>query len=267
MLRAAFVLFLAQLVQITEVQAWGPEGHSVIAEIAQRRLTPSAQSKIRMILGDARSLASFGSWADDYRALHPSTASWHFVDIPLSVQDYDEARDCPNGGCIVDALQRSVDDLKNESLPNEKRAEALKFVVHFVGDINQPLHTVKEMQGYNEFPVCYFSSPAKNDCVETNLHAVWDSGLIRSIFWDWGAYADYLESKWMVEHDISSLSDGSTVVWALEAHQAARDVVVSGLRTNEPLGREYLDAVRPTLDRQLAAAGLRLARVLNDALN
>lgn len=269
MLRIVVCLFFALLFQGSEVLAWGPEGHSAIAEIAQRRLTQQAQSKIELILGENRSLASLSSWADDYRELHPNTAGWHFVDIPLAAQDYEEVRDCspsPQGDCVIHALQRNLVDLQNESLPNDKRTDALKFVVHFVGDVNQPLHTVKELFGYNDFPVCYFSSPAKNDCVGTNLHAVWDTGLIRSIFWDWGAYVDYLENKWMVEHDISTISEGTPVDWALEAHQAARNVVVAGLTTNEPLGKEYLQAVRPTLDRQIAAAGLRLARVLNDAL-
>jgi hypothetical protein len=76
-----------------------------------------------------------------------------------------------------------------------QRRDALKFVVHLVGDVNQPLHMVGELRGYNDLTVCYFSSPAKNDCLPTNLHIVWDVGLIRSIFWDWGGYVDYLETR------------------------------------------------------------------------
>lgn len=115
--------------------------------------------------------------------------------------------------------------------------------------------------------VCYFSNPARNDCSPTNLHVVWDTGLIRLIFYDWGAYVDYLENDWLPTQDVSALAAGDAVSWALEAHEAARDVVTKGVNLSDHLGQAYLSAVRPTLDRQLAAAGLRLARMLNDNLD
>ena len=265
-----FFLLLA-LLQIGIVQpalAWGPEGHSIVAEIAQRHLTPKAAAQVRQIMGKDASLASLSSWADDYRALHIETSRWHFVDIPIDAQGYDEARDCastPQGDCIVHEIARNLHDLEDAASSAQQRLEALKFVVHFVGDINQPLHTVGEPQGYNGMAVCYFSGPAKNDCVPTNLHAVWDTGLIRSIFYDWGAYVEYLENDWIPQQDISALSAGSPVDWALEAHTAAHDVVTPGVNMNDHLGAAYLSKVRPTLDRQLAAAALRLARTLNEA--
>jgi hypothetical protein len=95
---------------------------------------------------------------------------------------------------------------------------------------------------------------------------VWDVGLIRSIFWDWGGYVDYLETDWLPAHNDPGLDSRTPVDWALEAHKAARDVVVAGVTMNDHLGADYLAAVRPTLDRQLAVAGLRLARTLNEAL-
>jgi hypothetical protein len=109
--------------------------------------------------------------------------------------------------------------------------------------------------GYNDLAVCYFSSPAKNDCVATNLHIVWDIGLIRSIFWDWGGYVHYLETDWLPAHNVPGLDAGTPVDWALEAHKAARDVGVAGVTMDAHLGADYLAAVRPTLDRQLALAG------------
>jgi S1/P1 Nuclease len=90
-------LVLACLIQfalLTQAHAWGPEGHSIVAEIAQRRLSPEAAAKVQEILGENASLASIASWADDYRALHLDSAGWHFVDIPLAAQDYEEGRDC-----------------------------------------------------------------------------------------------------------------------------------------------------------------------------
>jgi nuclease S1 len=268
-MRKLVIACLIQFALLAQAQAWGPEGHSIVAEIAQRRLTPAAAAQVRQILGENASLASRASWADDYRGLHLDTARWHFVDIPLAAQAYDEARDCapsPEGDCIIHELQRSLHDLTDPASSATQRREALEFVVHFVGDVNQPLHTVAELHGYNDLAVCYFSSPAKNDCEPTNLHTVWDVGLIRSIFWDWGAYADYLENDWLPAHDSAALEAGTPVDWALEAHKAARDVAVVGVAMNDHLGADYLAAVRPTLDRQLAAAGVRLARTLNEAL-
>ena len=149
-----------------QAYAWGPEGHSIVAEIAQRRLTPRAAARVREIMGGNASLASISSWADDYRALHRETSRWHFVDIPLGADDYVAARDCgttPEGDCLIAELARNLKDLKDPATPDPRRRDALKFIVHFVGDVNQPLHAVGELTGYNEMRVCYFSSLAKND--------------------------------------------------------------------------------------------------------
>jgi hypothetical protein len=267
--RKLVIACLTYFAVLTQAQAWGPEGHSIVAEIAQRRLSPEAAAKVREILGENASLASIASWADDYRALHLDSAGWHFVDIPLAAQDYEEGRDCAlstQGDCVIHELARSLRDLTDPALTAAQRRDALKFVVHFVGDVHQPLHTVGELRGYNDLAVCYFSSPAKNDCLPSNLHTVWDVGLIRSIFWDWGGYVDYLEADWLPAHNDPALDSGTPVDWALEAHKAAQDVAVAGVTMNAHLGADYLAAVRPTLDRQLAVGGLRLARTLNEAL-
>ena len=149
--------------------------------------------------------------------------------------------------CILHEISRNIEALRNADSTPLQRQEALKFVVHFIGDVNQPLHTVKELQGYNQMQVCYFSSPAKNDCVATNLHAVWDVGLIRSIFYGWGGYVDYLEDDWIPQQDGAALSAGTPLDWALEAHRAAREIAVAGVSMNDQLGADYLAAVRPTL--------------------
>src|ERR1700719_1433669 len=89
------------LASITRAWAWGPEGHSIIAEIAQRRLTPETTRAIEGLLGRGHSLAAVASWADDYRDTHPETASWHFVDIPLASDQYDPSSQCVNNNCVV----------------------------------------------------------------------------------------------------------------------------------------------------------------------
>jgi Purine nucleoside permease (NUP)/S1/P1 Nuclease len=157
--------------------------------------------------------------------------------------------------------------LSDTSRLKDDRVAALKFLVHFIGDLHQPLHAVGELRGYNQMPVCYFSGPAKNDCIPTNLHAVWDAGLIHSLYYDRGAYVDYLESSWMPQQDVQAAVAGNPTDWALQSHEAARAVAVSNTKSGDMLGTQYLAQVRPTLDRQLGLAGLRLASLLNAALS
>jgi hypothetical protein len=141
---------------VGQALAWGQEGHSIVAEIAQQRLKEPAAKKVQQLL-KGRSLASVASWADDVRPERPETSNWHFADIPLHSEKYSEARDCkPNakGDCVVKELMRLKNDLRCTT--GDAQAEALKFAVHFVGDIHQPLHTVDDMTGGNELQVEIF---------------------------------------------------------------------------------------------------------------
>jgi hypothetical protein len=139
---------------VGQALAWGQEGHSIVAEIAQQRLTPPAARMVGTLL-KGRSLASIASWADDERETHPATEGWHFVDIPLDVETYDRTRDCKpdalKGDCIVVELDRLTTSLRCSI--GDALIEALKFAVHFVGDIHQPLHTVAEKTGGNAAPL------------------------------------------------------------------------------------------------------------------
>jgi hypothetical protein len=139
---------LLSLIVAAPVQAlaWGQEGHSIIAEVAQHRLSPGAAAEVARLLGPGRSLASVSSWADDIRDERPETYRWHFVDMPLAETKYDPDKHCKpteKGDCIVAALERLKKDLQCAPTNDQKR-DALRFVIHFVRDIHQPLHTVDE---------------------------------------------------------------------------------------------------------------------------
>lgn len=252
--------------------AWGQEGHAIVAEIAHRHLSPRARMRIAGILGEGVSLASVSTWADDVRTTRPETYNWHFVDIPLDVPIYDPARDCkPNkekGDCVIAEVARLRAALTRRRLRPEARREALKYLVHFIGDLHQPLHTLLEETGANDRKVRFFKQPnsahgpaPKED---TNLHAVWDSGLIRHCTWGWNAYAARLQKDWLPKHNINALTKGTVIEWVQEAHKAAKDVAFT-VPMNADVDDDYVARVLPTLDRQLAVAGLRLARVLNEA--
>jgi hypothetical protein len=122
--------------------AWGSEGHRIVAEIAEQRLEPVAAKQVRDLLAieNATTLADVANWPDQIRRQRPETASWHFVDIPITAPAYDPARDCVGGNCVVAKIDQFTAEVRNPTLPARQRLEALKFVVHFVGNLHQPLH-------------------------------------------------------------------------------------------------------------------------------
>jgi hypothetical protein len=263
-MKAGAVLLVAvfALAPVQEAAAWGASGHSIVAEIAQRRLHPRALRQVKKLLGGEKSLASIASWADDITLLRPNTANWHFVNIPYDADDYLPARDCPEtakGDCAINAIARSRAVLADARAPAQQRAEALKFLVHFVGDVHQPLHcTDRNDAGGNKVAVAFFGSAM-------SLHAVWDYGIIDKHTFDWGQYVDELERNWIAGKDLARLQRGSPVDWALEAHKLAVEVVYV-LPEDLKLGEDYYRRALPVVDRQLALAGVRLAALLNQIL-
>ena len=141
------------------------------------------------------------------------------------------------------------------------------YVVHFVGDLHQPLHVVLEDRGGNAFPVRFAADPTRRRVIDTNLHQVWDYGLIRSLVWNWGAYVTRLEEGWLRRADSAVLRAGGIADWVNESHELAVRHVYAGVERDATLGDDYIAQATPLLDRQLGAAGLRLAALLNDALH
>ncbi len=147
----------------SDAWAWGEEGHSITAEIAQRRLSQDAAQAITQILRgnpgatpySTPSLASISTWADEVRydgAKPNGTYNWHFVDIPRQDTHYDPATECPKekpeqGDCVINELSRLRNELRCTA--GDQQLRALKFAVHFVGDIHQPFHTIWENIGGN----------------------------------------------------------------------------------------------------------------------
>jgi hypothetical protein len=261
LVRAGLLTVLFAVTPLSEAASWGASGHSIIAEIAQRRLRPQAVRKIRELLGGDVSLASVASWADQLALLRPNTANWHFVNIPYDAVNYDPARDCkdtPRGDCVINAIARARALLADRTASRWQRAEALMFLVHLIGDVHQPLHAAdRNDAGGSQVGVTFFDRPM-------SLHAVWDYGIIEKRTFDWGEYVRYLEQCWLRGKDINALQRGRPVDWAVEAHRAAVDVAYV-LPEDLNLSLAYYQNSLPIVDRQLALAGIRLARVLNEA--
>jgi nuclease S1 len=237
------------------VSAWGPMGHEIIANLAHARLSPAANRAVAALLA-SRSFASVANDLDQWRFSHPATERWHFVDIPITERHYDPARDCQleegKGDCILAELDRLRRTLRDPARPESERTEALRFLIHLVGDLHNPLHAGDNGdRGGNDLPVWLLGR-------KTNLHAVWDTGLIELAQRDvngWAAAVDRLAK--------SASDAGTPIQWEEEAHDLARDVAYR-IPADRRLDQAYVAKARPVVELQLARAGVRLARLINE---
>jgi len=257
----AAAAFALMLVVASNALGWGQEGHRVVATIAESHLTMKTRERVRQILGLKVSLAEVSTWADEIRSSRPETAPWHYIDIPLNVSAIDAARDCPNGDCITVAIDRFVAVFRDDASTPEAKEEALKFVVHFVADLHQPLHCADDHdRGGNDVRVTFYGEKA-------NLHTVWDTLLIERIDPDPENYANRLDAD-LTDSNIRAFTEGTAEDWALESHAVAQKLVYGALPPGGglDLGTDYFQAAARATDLQLQKAGIRLAFILNEAL-
>jgi hypothetical protein len=261
----AGVCWCVGLASSSRVWAWGPEGHQIVAEIAVRKLTSEARAGVGQLLGSQRSLADVASDADDYRERCANTGPWHYVNIPLSARAYDEGSYCPQPrGCVLSALPRQIAILQDRQAPLDDRAFALRFIVHLVGDMHQPLHSGDAGDRGGTLRKVRWRGR------ETTLHGVWDFDLIAAAGRTRDSYVRILLES-VQPADTRAIMQGNPWTWALQAHDVSRRFAYGKLPASPrsavlELGEAYARAVRGALDTQLLRAGLRLARVLNDAL-
>ena len=223
-------------------------------------MTPAALQKARAILGGA-SLKDVASWADDYRRDHRETGPWHYIDIPLADSEIDRARECPNGQCVIAQTEHFLSVLKDPSADPPKKAEALKFVIHFLGDLHQPLHDEDNSdKGGNERHVVF---GGKTD----NLHWVWDTGLLEHIDRNPEELAAELEAK-ITPQDRAEWAKGAIEDWALEGHRLAQSVAYGDLGNENPapITPAYERQADLVIELQLEKSGVRLAYLLDKAL-
>lgn len=264
--------FLLSIASAGNAFAWGGDGHSVIGEIASRRLTPEARAEVERLLGPGASLASVTNWADDVRPERTATTNWHFINIPAKEDRYDPAIWCkpsPTGDCIVAALERQRAILSCSKDVAERR-EALMFAAHFVGDLHQPFHTLEEARGGNDVKVDVEIRAGKCPRCEArrtpgNLHQVWDSTLISQSSWNWGALVMRLEKGWLATDEARRADAGTVTDWMLESHRVAA-LAWEWTPKDLLIGDDYYNKAMPLVDRQLSLAGVRLAKFLNETI-
>jgi hypothetical protein len=298
---------------------WGCEGHQMVALIARAHLTPAVSTAVDQLLKENPldpaqkrycqnrpddPMADAASWADDMKNID-KTFSWHFVDIPLAVRKSDtdtdsvmkwcepigpsvEGKDRP--GCITTAIDYEWRTLRDKSQPGPERAKALRYIIHFLGDLSQPLHdTDNHDQGGNCTRMIFFG----NERLE-NLHAIWDERMLgrdltaRKLSQQ--EYAAGLDREFAQSWPIWGQPKPDVLAWAWEGHEVAVAVTYGNLKPQLPvadpadgqvdkagcdlertqvegmhitIGDEYFNAALPVVRQQLAKAAYRLAAFLN----
>ena len=244
--------------------AWGRMGHRASTQLAETRLTPKARALIRELLEPGESLADASTWADENSESIPGSAAWHYVNVPISAASY-SPRDC-HDNCVVSRFEEFRRILADPHAPKPRRRMALRYVVHLVEDAHQPMHVGdRRDRGGNNLELQFF----RDDY--TNLHQVWDSGLLRNGHRNECELVDDLIDL-ARKPEARDWTRGHIEDWVNESLEAARqayripgskDLLRSGMR----IGREYDDANLPLAVKRLSQAGMRLSEVLNDCLS
>jgi hypothetical protein len=240
---------------------WGPEGHRLVAEIAWKHTTAAARAEITKLLPEGETVISVAPWADEVRPQRRETAPWHYINIPIEAPRGNWRPYCPGNECIVTAVERFAARLADQQLSAAEREEALRFLVHFVGDLHQPLHCGdRRDRGGNDVPVVFRGRP-------TNLHSIWDTPLPGETLRLEGVRERLLREA--DPEELQRAAEGGPEEWVWDSHRASRDFAYAALPPARPalLDDEYAQQAYPVIERQLRLAGLRLAAMLNRALD
>jgi hypothetical protein len=257
----AISLSIGYLSVVYPAFGWWAEGHQIVAAIAAQRLNPKAKAAVAAILPPGQTLESIAPWADEIRKERKETGSWHYIDIPTGAARGDWSKYCPEEGCVATAIPKMEKILQDATASREQRDEALRFLVHFIGDMHQPLHAgERQDHGGNLVKVSFEGQPL-------NLHAAWDGKLLEAWFkLDPEARMKLREGAPADER--AALAAGSLDDWLWQSQAAARDAVYAPLDRCKctTLDQAYLEQAIPVLRLQLLRAGERLGRVLNETL-
>ena len=241
----------------TPVLAWGQTGHRVTGTIAEQHLSGLARARIRMILGD-ESLAEASTWADEMRSdpaeFWQKTANpWHYVTVP-SGRTYAQAGAPPEGDA-ASALKTFAATLRDPRASREQKQLALRFTLHIIGDLHQPLHAGNGTdKGGNDVKVTFFGD-------QTNLHSVWDSGIVDRQNLSFSEYADRLGRR-IEPQEVVSWWQADPTVWIGESTRLRDGLYPEGTS----LSWDYAYRHLPTVELRLQQAGVRMAAYLNQLL-
>lgn len=286
MRNSCLILFAVATLASAHANAWGDLGHRVTALIAYRHLAPKARTALDALLAsDTDTLtppdfASRATWADRYRNVHRETAAWHFVDIEIDRPDITGA--CfafpaignaklasmgPARDCVVNKIDEFAAELRSAATPAAERLLALKFLIHLIGDVHQPLHAADHHdRGGNCIGLAAPQGHAGN------LHAYWDVDVVEALGPSPEQIADKLDAR-LSGGEKKTWARGTAASWAMDSFDLGRRdaYALASLPTcrgrgSVALSAEYAAQAQKDAATQLLKAGIRMATVLNEAL-
>lgn len=274
------IIVLGAMLLSTASFAWGPTGHRIVGQIAENHLKLLTKRRVKKLL-DGESLARVSNWPDKIKSDPDNfghTYSWHYTDWADTSISYNRE---DNSGSLVASIEDNLKVLKNKNATKADRAFALKFLVHLVGDIHQPLHVGNGLdRGGNRCRVVYQGT-------ETNLHKLWDENLIEFTRLSFTEYSKFLDIKKKKEN--RELDGGNALSWAKESADlrpllypeevnqvTAKNTIALKNYCNKELnlpvdqlpkvGYTYGYKLIPLMEKRMLQAGLRLAKLINEAL-
>ena len=266
-----FAAGLALLAISSPALAWGKTGHRVVAAIADTQLSGLARANVEEILGAGESLDEAANWPDEMRSApgdfwQKTATPWHYVTLNGIIYDH-----APPEGDALEALGRFSKTLRDPAASRADKQLALRFIVHLVGDLHQPLHVGKCCdRGGNEVKVTWFGKP-------TNLHAVWDSQMVDDEQLSFTELAAKLERHisnqdvidWWDVNPRDWISESAEIRDTLYPRPVPKPAKARKGRKGAPeplpaLSYDYVYKFSPVMERRLKQGGVRLAAYLND---
>lgn len=253
-MKRLFLLALG-LLGMQSAWSWGQKGHDVVAYIAECNLTPEAAERIDAVL-DGRSMVYWANWLDNASntPTYAYTKTWHYANIDQG-KTFETMPRNPDGD-VVWAVEKLVKDLRSGDLSPKKEAEALKMLIHLVGDMHCPMHAGHlSDRGGNEVEVSFFGH-------STRLHTIWDSDLPEAAHrWSYSEWQAQLDRT--TEDEAALIAAGEPVDWFLETYALCSDIYARTPAGTE-VSYDYVAEAAPVIERQLLRGGYRLARLLNE---
>ncbi len=248
-LTSILLLFICSSVAFS----WGKTGHRVVGQIAYNHLTNKAKKNIQKVLGDEQ-LGMVGNYMDFIRSRSDTKymTPWHYCTVPDG-KTYDEVG-APEQGDAVVAIERLIEELKTKNFTYESEIENLKYLVHIVADIHQPLHVGNgEDKGGNDIKVEFYWE-------DSNLHRVWDSGIIDKQQLSYMEYVRWIDIA--KEDQITQWQTDGVRVWVKESYDYREQVY--DFPESKKLNYRYVYDNIAAVNERLLQAGIRLAGILNE---
>ena len=236
---------------------WGSTGHRVIAEVASNYLTDNARLEINKIL-NGETLVNASTHADDIKSdsRYDKYYNWHFLNMELD-DEYEEITPSERGDVFI-AINKCIDILESDSVSNTDKSFYLKLLVHFIGDLHQPLHIGRyQDRGANRIYVKWFGR-------NSNLHRVWDSEMINSHNMSYSELALNLPNPDLLisAEEANDFKRGDVLNWVDEVHEYTNKIY-GDVSIDDKLGYEYQYKNFGTVKDLLLIGGIRLAKILN----